>query len=113
MLAVKLIPHLLAWAGIVLILLRGFSGRRSVVTAASISGFVFGVTGTAFLLHSFSATIPYTVIKSVLGVCFFLFWAVSVTAIYRSTGRSATAFRGERFFSSSLYAGVLSALTAM
>ena len=38
MVAVKLIPHLLSWAGIVLVLLRGFPGAAVVVTAASTSG---------------------------------------------------------------------------
>ncbi|MGB9081807.1 MAG: DUF2318 domain-containing protein [Desulfuromonadaceae bacterium] len=113
MVAVKLIPHLLSWVGIVLVLLRGFSGRRSVVMAASISGLVIGVTGTTVLLRSFSATIPYAVVKSAMGVCFLLFWAISVAAIYRSTGRSVTVFRGERFISSSLSAGVISGLAAM
>jgi hypothetical protein len=113
MVAVKLIPHLLSWVGIVLVLLRGFSGRRSEVMAASISGLVIGVTGTAVLLRAFSATIPYSVIKSVLGVCFLLFWGISVAAIYRSTGRSESVFRGERFFRSSLCAGVISGLAAM
>lgn len=113
MVAVKLIPHLLSWIGIVLVLLRGFPGRRSAVMAASISGFVIGVTGTAVLLRSFPSTIPYTVIKSMLGVCFLLFWGISVAAIYRSTGRSVAAFRGERFFSSSLCVGVISGLAAI
>lgn len=113
MVAVKLIPHLLAWVGIVLVLLRGFSGRRPVVMAASISGLVVGVTGTAVMLHSFSATIPFTVIKSALGVCFLLFWGTSVAAIYRSTGQSVAVFRGERFLGSSLCAGVISGLAAM
>ena len=45
MVALKLIPQLLSWIGIVLVLLRGFPGRRSIVTAASISGFVIGLAG--------------------------------------------------------------------
>ena len=113
MIAVKLIPHLLAWAGIVLVLLRGFPGRRSVVMAAGIAGLVIGVTGTVILLRLFSGTLPYTVIKSVLGGCFLLFWGGAVTALYRSNGRSVTLFQGERLLNSSLCAGALSGLAAM
>ena len=107
MVAVKLIPHLLSWVGIVLVLLRGFPGRRSVVTAASISGFVIGVAGAFILFRSFPGTIPFGIIKSALGVSFLLLWGISVAAIYRSTGRSVTIFWGERFVNTSLCAGVV------
>lgn len=113
MVAVKLIPHLLAWAAIVLVLLRGFPGHRAVVKALSISGFAVGVAGTTVLLRLFSGTTPYAIIKSALGVCFLLFWVIAVTAIYRIAERGGTAFRGERFFSTPLFAGVLSGLAAM
>ena len=113
MVAVKLIPHLLSWVVIVLVLLRAFSGRRALVMVAGIVGFVIGVGGTAVLLHSVSTTIPYTIIKSALGVCFLLFWGISVTAIYHSTGRSVAVSGEDRFFSSSLSAGAISALAAM
>ncbi|HEY5521670.1 MAG TPA: hypothetical protein VIK21_00680, partial [Desulfuromonadaceae bacterium] len=74
MVAVKLIPHILAWVGIVLVLLRGFSGRRSVVTVASISGFVIGVVGAFTLFRLFPGTIPFGIVKSALGVSFLFLW---------------------------------------
>ena len=109
----KLIPHILSWLGIVLVLLRAFPGRRSVVMTASISGAVIGMTGTAILLRSFSGILPYTVIKSLLGFSFFLFWGISVAAIYLRSGRNAAVSGGASFFSSSLCAGVISGLAAM
>lgn len=113
MVAVKLIPHLLSWVGIVLVLLRGFPGRRSVVTATSISGFVVGVAGAFILFRSFTGTIPFGIIKSALGVSFLFLWGISVAAIYRSTGRGVTIFRGERLVNSSLCAGVVASMAGI
>lgn len=113
MVAVKLIPHILSWAGIVLVLLRGFPGRRSVVTLTSISGFVIGVTGTFILLRSYPGTISFGIVKSVLGVSFLFLWGISVAVIYRSTGRGVSIFRGERLVNTSLCAGVVACLASM
>ncbi len=113
MVAVKLIPHILSWAGIVLVLLRGFPGRRSVVTLTSISGFVIGVTGTFILFRSYPGTIPFGIVKSALGVSFLFLWGISVAVIYRSTGRGVSIFRGERLVNTSLCAGVVACLASM
>jgi hypothetical protein len=72
MVAMKLIPQILSWIGIVLVLLRGFPGRRSIVTTTSISGFVIGVAGAFILFRSFPGTIPFGIIKSALGISFLL-----------------------------------------
>jgi hypothetical protein len=113
MVAVKLIPHILSWFGIVLVLLRGFPGRRSVVTATSISGFVIGVAGTFILFGSFPVTVPFGIIKSALGVSFLLLWGIAVAAIYRSTGRGVTILWVERLVNTSLCAGSVAALAGM
>jgi len=104
MVAVKFIPQILAWIGIVLVLLRGFPGRRSLVTAASIAGFTLGVAGTVILFRSFSGTTPFGVIKSALGVNFLVLWGFAVTVLYRSSGQGMTNW-WEKFFGSSLCAG--------
>ena len=114
MVAVKLIPHLLAFFGMVVILARGYATRRSQVKVASATGFTAGVVGTALLAVSFSSSLTYAAIKSVLGVAFFLFWAIAVTAVYRATARRATAgFWGERFFASAPCALGISGLCAL
>lgn len=113
MVAVKLIPHILSWLGIVLVLLRGFPGRRSVVTATGISGFMIGVAGAFIMFHSFPGAIPFGIIKSALGVCFLILWGISVAAIYRSTGRGESICRGERFVTSLLCAGVVTGMASM
>ena len=100
MVVVKLIPHLLAWSGIVLVLLRGFSGRRTVVMMTSICGFVIGVAGTLILFRSYPAGITIGFIKTALGVSFFFLWSISVVAIYRITGRGE-GFRGQRLVNTS------------
>jgi len=113
MVALKLIPHLLSWAGIVLVLFRGYSKRRTVVMNTSIAGFVIGVAGAFILFRSFPGTIPFGIIKTALGVSFFFLWSLSVAAIYNSTGRSATIFRGARFADTSLCAGVCSGMASI
>ena len=113
MVAVKLIPHLLSWLGIVLVLMRGFPGRRSVVTASGISGFVIGVAGAFFLSRSFPGTVLFGAITSALGVSFLFLWGISVAAIYRSTGRVVAIVWVERLAESSLYAGSAAALAGM
>jgi|GEM_PF-725709 len=109
----KLIPHLLSFFGIVLVLLRGFPGRRSVVMVTSVSGFVIGVVGAYILSRSFPVTVTFGIIKSALGVSFLLLWGISVVAIYRSTGRGVTIFRVERLVSTSLGAGMFSAMAGV
>jgi hypothetical protein len=109
----KLIPHLLAWFGIVLIVLRSFPGRRTVVMATSITGFLTGAVGLFILLRSMPAPIAFGTVKSVLGASFLLLWGVSVVALYRSTGRSVTIREGNRPGKSSLYAGLLACVSGL
>jgi uncharacterized membrane protein len=111
MVAVKLIPHLLTWFGIVLILLRGFPDRRPVVTVTGISGFIIGVVGAFVMFRSFPGTITFGMIKSALGVSFLFLWVISVASYYGSTGRGVTNFRGERIVATSLFAGIVAAMT--
>jgi uncharacterized membrane protein len=113
MVALKFIPHLLSWVGIVLILLRGFHGRRSVATATALTGFVTGVVGTIILFRSFPVAIPFGIIKSVLGVSFLFLWIISVAAIYRSTGRGVTISWGERLVNTPVCAGAGALLTGI
>jgi hypothetical protein len=113
MVALKFIPLLLSWVGIVLVLLRGFPGRRSIVTATSISGFVIGVAGAFILFRSLPGTIPFGIIKSALGVSFLLLWGISVAAIYRSTGQGVATSWGERLVNTSICAGTGALLTGI
>lgn len=105
MVAVKLIPQLLAWTGIVLLLSRCFSGRRPVVAAAGSAGFAVGVTGAFILFRSFPGELSFWVIRGAVGGSFLLLWGVSVAAIYRSTVRDSRLSWGARFANSPLCAG--------
>jgi hypothetical protein len=113
MVVLKLIPHLLSWASIVLLLVRGFTARRSVVAGAGMGGFAAGVAGTYVLLHSFTGDTPFVVIKDAVGISFLLLWGLSVAAIYRSSDRNVTMYRRDRFVNSPLCAGVCAFLAGM
>ncbi len=113
MIAVKLIPHLLSWFGIVLILLRGFPKRRSVVIATSIAGFVIGVVGAFLLLRVLTGSVGFVIITSVLGMCFLFLWGVSVAAIYSRAGRGVTTGWGVRLVSTPLCAGSVTAISGI
>lgn len=82
----KLIPHLLSYAGIVLVLLRAFAGRRLPVAVASLIGFVVGIAGAVLLFRFFPGEPGFGLVRDVVGGGFLLFWGVAVTAVYRSTG---------------------------
>jgi uncharacterized membrane protein len=109
----KLIPHLLALGGIVLVLLRGFPGRRTVVMTTSICGFVIGVAGALIMFRSFKGELTFGIIKSALGVSFLFLWSASVVAIYRITGRGEMSFRGEWLVNSSFFTGGVSGLACI
>lgn len=111
MVALKLIPHLLAWTGIVLILLRGFSGRRTIVTAASISGFVAGASGAFIMLRVLPGPTIYGIVKAALGVGFILLWGVSIVTLYRSTRRGVKPFWGERIVRTPFCIGLIAVLS--
>lgn len=113
MIVLKLIPQLLAWSGIALFLLRGFPGRRAVVTAASISGFVLGSAGAWVLFRTLEGTLPFVIIKSAVGVGFLFLWGVAIAAIYRVTGSGVPLFRNEGLFDSTLCPGVAASMAGL
>jgi hypothetical protein len=108
MVTVKLIPHLLSWFGLVLLLMRGFPGRRVVVAAAGGTGFVIGSAGSVLLLRAFPGDTGFGIIRTALGGSFILFWWISVFSIYSSTGRNLSLSWRERMDSSPLFAAACS-----
>jgi len=113
MVALKLIPHLLAWVGIVLVLLRGFPRSRSVITAVGVAGFALGVAGASILLRSYPGEISFGIIRGVVAGVFLLLWGVAVATIYRSTAREFQIFSGEKLVNAPGYAGSVAFLTSL
>ncbi len=113
MIAVKLVPQLLAWAGIALFLLRGFPGHRAVVTATGIAGFACGVAGALVLFRTLPGAPPFGIIKSALGLSFLYLWGVAIVASYRSTGRGVPMFREGRFVDTSLCTGITAGMAGL
>ena len=109
--ALKFIPHLLSWAGIVLVLLRGFPDRRPVVAIAGTAGFAAGVSGAYLLFRTFPADISFWIIRDAVGGSLLLLWAISVAALYRSTIRDFPLAWGERLATTSLFAGASAIMT--
>lgn len=113
MVAVKFISQLLSWTGIVMVLLRGYPGRRHVVAAASIAGFALGLAGGGILLRAFSGEFPFGIIKTAVGGSFIILWVVSVATLYRSTGRGNVHPWEGRFIAAPLTAGACSLLSSI
>jgi hypothetical protein len=113
MVAVKFISQLLSWVAIVLLLLRGFPGRKAVVAAAAGAGFAFGVVGTVLLFRSFPGDFSFSIVRDAVGGSFLLLWGIAVASIYRSTVRNFPLSWGERFFASLLFAGVGAFMSGM
>lgn len=109
----KVIPQLLAWGAIVVLLLRGFSGRRTVTAVASCSGFAIGIFGAAIMSRAVPVQIPLGVLKSVLGFSFFGLWCVSVIACYRSTVRDFPLPRWGHWIGTGAFAGICSLLAGV
>ena len=86
--ALKLIPLLLAWGGIVAALARRSAQHSPYTAAGSAMAFSFGVSGGAALLATLRGDLPYSVIKCATGGSFILFWAMAMAALYRSTGKT-------------------------
>ena len=105
MVAFKYIPHLLSWAGIVLVLLRGLPGRRRLVMTAGITGFAAGGAGAVLLFQVFPEVTVFGAVKTALGVSFLIFWGISATALYFSTGRDAPLSWAEKFLNTPLFTG--------
>ncbi|HZV83308.1 MAG TPA: DUF2318 domain-containing protein [Geobacteraceae bacterium] len=113
MLALKLMPHLLSWAVIVLVLLRGFPGRRGFVAASVNAGFAAGAAGTFYLFSAVTENLSFGIIKSFLGVSFLFLWGIAVIVIYHSTGRGMKVLLGERFVNTPLSAGICAGLAGI
>jgi uncharacterized membrane protein len=112
MVAVKFIPHLLSWIGIVLVLLRGFPGRRPVVTTAAIAGFTAGAAGAFLLFRSYPAELSFGIIRGVVGGVFLLLWGIAVAALYRSNVRGFQ-LRGEHLVNAPICAGTVALLSGI
>jgi hypothetical protein len=110
--ALKLIPQLLAWWALVVVLLRGFPGRRRLAAGAACAGFVAGVAGVLVSFDSFPA-LPFGVARSLLGGSFLILWGVAVAAWYRSTGRGRAPRHGATLRERPLAAGSASFLFAL
>ena len=108
MVLVKLISQFISWVAIVLVLLRGYPGRRPIVSAACIAGFALGLAGGGILLRAFTGELPFWIIRGAVAGSLIFFWGVSVAAFYRSTGRRYVRTRDEQFFDSPIYAGAFS-----
>ena len=87
--ALKFIPHLLAFFGVALILLRGAPGRRLPAALACGAGFGLGTLAVLLLLRAGSSNLLFGAIRGVLGGGFLLFWGVAVASLYRSGARTA------------------------
>jgi len=94
MAALKLLPQLVAWAALVLVLLRGFPARRSLTAGLCAAGYAAGVAGSLLLFRSLPGSGPFEVVRTLLGGSFLVLWGVSVASLYRSTGRSLPAEPG-------------------
>jgi uncharacterized membrane protein len=106
--AIKLIPNLLAWAGIMFGLFRGFPGQRKLVGALGAAGFALGAAGTAVVFRSFPGDLSYGIIRNIVGCGFLLFWGVSVATLYSSTGRRLSKSLGVRLVHAPLFAAACS-----
>ena len=113
MAAVKLIPQLLSWAALVLLLSRGFAGRRQLVAAASTAGLAAGVAGTFLLLRSLPGEFSYELIRGVVGGSFLMLWGVAVAALYRAPARDLSPSPRGGFLDASLCAGGSSLLAGL
>lgn len=105
--AVKYIPLLLSWGGIVCALGRGFPLESGILAAVSAAAFLAGILMPLLL----GVTVVISVIKGVVATGCVAFWLVAMAALYAATGRGATGERRSRFLDSRS-AGIASALLA-
>ncbi len=111
MIAVKLIPHLLAALCLLLVLLRCFASRRKSVLLTSVCGLSAGAF-TVLLLRSMPVVSPYLLLKSLLGVGFLALWGVSVAVNYRKNAVALDKNEGGIVSSVAALAGTLLAAFA-
>ena len=97
MVFLKQIPQFLVWMLLLLLLLRGFPGRRRAVSFWSTGGFALGVAGYLLLARLLPVRVPLGIIRSVMGGSFLLLWGVAVASLYRSTVRDFPLLRLDRF----------------
>lgn len=106
MILIKLMPHILAWAAMLLILVRGCASQRHAVAFVGCAGFSCGLATALVLARVCIGNSSFDITKMVLGAGFLLFCGIAVTAIYKSTGRSTAMTWGERLICSPLWAPV-------
>ncbi len=100
----KLIPHILAWVGMLLLLVRGCARQRRAVAMVGSGGFSCGMAAALVLSRLFTGNTSFDITKIVLGAGFFLFCGIAVTALYGSAGRSTEITVGERLTCSPIWA---------
>jgi len=103
--AVKLIPLGIGWVGILLVLLRGFSARRSLAASTACVGFTSGVAVAFWLVRLFPGDTPFTLVKLLLGAVLLAVWATAVTLLNRRCDH-ATAELRRREWSGSIFSCV-------
>lgn len=106
MILVKLIPHVLAWAAILLLLVRGCARQPRTVALAGSTGFVSGMSAAFVLMSQIKGNAAFSILKMALGVNFLLFWAIAAVTLYLSTGRDATKTWGKSLTGSALWAPI-------
>jgi hypothetical protein len=113
MAALKLLPQLVAWAVLVVVLLRGFPARRFVTAGLCCAGFAAGVAGSLLLFRALPGSGPFEIVRTLLGGSFLVMWGVSVAALYHSTGRSRPARPGSGLPGRPLVAGATTLFFAL
>lgn len=102
--AVRYIPLLLSWAGIVCALGRGFPLGSGPLAGTCAAAFLAGT-----LVPLLGVALVIAVIKGVVATAFTLFWPVAMAALYGTTGTGAPGERRSRFLHSRT-AGIVAAL---
>jgi len=105
--ALKYIPLLLSWGGIVCALGRGFPLGSGTLAAICVAAFLAGTLMPLLL----GVTVAITVIKGVVATGCVAFWLVAMAALYAATGTGASRERWSRSLHSRS-AGIGSALLA-
>jgi uncharacterized membrane protein len=111
--AIKLLPQLLCFGAMVLVLLRGFQGRRGAVALIASCGFMVGAAAALVLFRSYPAATSFAFLRDVVGAGFLFFWGVSVATVYRSTDPDAGAPSRARLLDSATAAGAAALVTGV
>ncbi|GFO70458.1 hypothetical protein GMLC_40370 [Geomonas limicola] len=87
MIALKLVPHLVAFFGMATVALRGAT-RRGMLAGTALAGFLVGTGFAVVSTGSVSGQFSFSLVRALLALSFLLFCAVSFTALYQSLGGS-------------------------